>query len=71
MPHQRRRPSPRCRLQPDSGRAAPTGTEKGRKATRQKTETLSLTLSLSVYLSLSPISVNAQLSDRQTCRRRP
>ena len=54
--------SPRCRLQPDSGRAAPTGTEKGRKASRQKTEPLAASLYL--CLSLSPISVNAQLSDR-------
>ena len=43
---------PRCRLQPDGGRAAPTGTERGRKATRQKTEPLSLPLSF-------PISVKA------------
>ena len=55
--------SPCCRLQPDRGRAAPTGTEKGRKATRQKAETLSVA-SLYLCLSLSPISVNAQLSDR-------
>ena len=59
--------SPRCRLQPDSGRAAPTGTEKGRKASRQKTEaTFFLSLTISVSRSLRFPSMHNSPTDMST-----